>query len=215
MNRVILCLIFLIISLASQSQELEVKGIYSVSSSVEFYNSFGFDIGINEFVKPKSRIGFCLEYLLNCFSFENKYTSDDLTKYIDKVRPTNQKISFKTNFSFRILNKSSSQLFIGPEFGLCLIIVNEMIDETSTTFFGNNNNQYHFSDHYLRPVVSFGFLIDYELKEIIAHRISVFVSIHPEISSFGASGMKGTTDPLMAGWLNAGIGIRYGSAKKQ
>ncbi len=207
-------MIFLIISLASQSQELEVTGIYAASSSVEFHNSFGLGIGINEFVKPKSRIGFCLEYLLNCFPFENKYTGDVLTKYIDKVKPHNQKIALKFNCSFNILKKSKSLLFIGPELGLCYIIVNEMIEETSTTFPGNIDHQQHISDHHIRPAISFGFLVDYELKELIAHRISVFVSIHPEISGFGASGLKGTTDPLMVGWLNAGIGIRYGFAKK-
>jgi hypothetical protein len=215
MKGVVLWLIFSIISLASLSQELEVKGIYAASSSVEFHDSFGLCFGINEFVNPKSRIGFCLEYLLNCFPFENKYTADDLTKYIDQVKPHNQKIALTFNCSFNILKKSKSLLFIGPELGLCYIIVNEMIEETSNTFPGNIDHQQHISDHYIRPAMSFGFLVDYELKEVIAHRISVFVSIHPEISGFGESGMMGTSNSAVAGWLNAGIGIRYGFAKKE
>ncbi len=216
MKRTIICYLILHFSTVLFGQEIEVKGIYAASSLNKFNNSFGCGIGYNGFVKPKSRIGFFLEYLYNCFPYEDRYTSDaDLTKYIDEVRPNNHKIAVKFSCSFRILNKSKSLLFIGPEFGLILFIINEKVERAKVTPAGLISYEYQGSDYFVKPTTSLGFLLEYELKEIIAHKISVFVSVHPELSGYETFGMKGSSAPAVVGWLNAEIGFKYNFSRKE
>jgi hypothetical protein len=208
MKKAILILLIVNLSIVLSGQEIEVKGIYAFSSLTGFRNSFGCGVGYYGFVKPKSRMGFFLEYLYNCFPYKETNTSlADLSKNIDNVRPSNSKIAFKFNCSFRILNKSKSGLFIGPELGLILFIIDEKIDRTTTSF-GNTGSERYFSASYVKPAAGLGFLLEYELKEIIAHKISIAVSVHPELSGFGNAG-KGSSDPAVVGWLNAGIAFRY------
>ena len=136
MKRVIIGILILNFSYVLFGQEIEVKGIYAASSLKKFQNSFGCRIGYNGFVKPKTRIGFSLEYLNNCIPYENRYTRvADTTKTIDKVRPNNHK--------------------------------------------------------------------------------SVSASVHPELSGYGSFGTKGSTDPVVVGWLNFNIGFKYCFAKKE
>ncbi len=215
-KRAIICVLILNYSYALFGQEVEVIGIYTASNLKKFQNSFGCGIGYNGFVKPKTRIGFSLEYLNNCIPYENRYTSGgDTTKTIDKVRPNNHKIAVKFSCSFRILNKSKSLLFIGPEFGLILFIINEKFERAKLTPAGLTSYGFQGSDYFIKPTTSVGFLIEYELKEIIAHKISVSVSVHPELSGYGTFGMKGSSDPSLVGWLNAAIGFKYSFTKSK
>jgi len=215
MKKEILFLLISVFSISLSGQEVEVKGIYATSSLHEFKNSFGCGIGYNGFVKPKSRVGIFIEDLYNCFPYEYRRFSDSNPAYfMDRVRPNNHKIAAKISCSFRILNKSKSLLFIGPELGLILFIINEKYKEAEETSMGLVTNGYQYSNYSVKPAASVGFLLEYELKEIIAHKISVSVSLHPELSGFGRIGMKGSPDPALAGWLNAEFGFNYNFLKK-
>jgi hypothetical protein len=216
MKRAIIGILILNFSYVLFGQEIEVKGIYAASNLKKFQNSFGCGIGYNGFVNPKTRIGFSLEYLYNCIPYENRYTPDaDTTITIDKVRPNNHKIAVKFSCSFRILNKSKSLLFIGPEFGLILFIINEKFEQAKVTPAGLISYGYQGSHYFVKPTTSLGFLLEYELTEIIAHKISVSVSVHPELSGYGTFGMKGSSDPSLVGWLNAEIGFKYNFSRKE
>ena len=214
MKHILLFFTFLFISSVSFSQEIEVAGLYSLSSSKEFQNSFGIRSGYNEFVNPKTRLGLSLEYRYNCFPFEDKYNADDATKYVDEVRPDNHQIGLKLTCSFLILNKSRSLLFIGPEFGILYMIFDEKIDRTSTTLYGDVYKEEGISYHYIKPTTSIGFLIEYELKNIIAHKISAYVSMNPEVTGLESRGMMGARNMTGGGWLNVSIGIKYLFTKK-
>jgi hypothetical protein len=214
MNKLLLVLVASFLSISSFSQEIEVAGLYSLSSSAAFQNSFGIRSGFNEFVNPKTRLGLSLEYRYNCFPFEDKYNADDATKYVDEVRPNNQQLGLKLTCSFVILNKSGSLLFIGPEIGILYMIFNEKIDRTTTTLYGDVYKQDNLTDHYVKPTTSIGFLFEYELRNIIAHKISAYVSINPEVTGLESRGMMGARNMTGGGWLNASIGIKYLFTKK-
>ncbi|MCD4694671.1 MAG: hypothetical protein K8S16_00415, partial [Bacteroidales bacterium] len=55
----------------------------------------------------------------------------------------------------------------------------------------------------------FGFLIEFEIKEIITDRISISSSIHPEITGFEKNGIDGSSLPSTIRWINMSLGIKY------
>ncbi len=58
-----------------------------------------------------------------------------------------------------------------------------------------------------------GFLIEFELKEIISKRISISLSAHPEITNFRKCGLVGSYEPCLIGWMNFNFGIKYNLIK--
>lgn len=57
--------------------------------------------------------------------------------------------------------------------------------------------------------ISFGFLMEFELKEIITERMSISSSIHPEFIYYEKVGMTGGHAPTFIGCLNFNFGIKY------
>jgi hypothetical protein len=56
-------------------------------------------------------------------------------------------------------------------------------------------------------------LIEFGLKEIIAHRFSINVSVHPNFVFYRQPGYRGSRDPAAEGLITAGIGIKYSFRK--
>ena len=71
MKSVFAVLITLSLPYVISGQEIEVKGIYAVSSFKKYQSEFGFGLGYNEFFNPKNRFGASMEYSMNCTSYED------------------------------------------------------------------------------------------------------------------------------------------------
>jgi hypothetical protein len=215
MKKVILCILISTFSIVLSGQEIEVKGTYAASTFNKFQNTFGCGIGYNEFITPKGRLGASIEYSFYNVSYNNSYTSTaDLSRYIQEIQPNNHKIAFKLNYSFNLLKRSKSLLFIGPEIGLSYFIINEEYEQTVITRLDSITRGHYSSSYTVNNRIGIGFLIEYEVKDLIYKRISASVSVHPELSGYESFGMKGSNNPVLIGWLNFNIGFKYSFAKE-
>jgi hypothetical protein len=216
MKRAILSLLIICFSIALSGQEIEVKGIYAVSTGKNFQNTFGCGFGYNQFITPKNRLGVFIEYTLNKTYYEESYTSTaDLSRYIREVEPDNHRIAFKLNYAFNLLKSPKSLLFLGPEIGLNYFILNEEYQQTVITSLDSITSGHFSSSSTVDNRIGIGFLIEYERKDLIYKRISASLSMHPEVIIYHTPGMKGTHDASLIGWLNFNIGVKYRFGKEE
>jgi hypothetical protein len=61
--------------------------------------------------------------------------------------------------------------------------------------------------------VGIGFLIDYEINQMLGERLSTVMSFHPQITSFEKFYLMGSPDPWFVMWLNISISFRYNLEK--
>ena len=104
------------------------------------------------------------------------------------------------------MNNPKSSLFIGPEIGINYFFINEQIHRLENEGISAADYQSKSSGN---NKLGFGFLIEFELMEIISKRISISSSIHPEIISYEKIGMTGGYAPNFIRWLNFNFGIKY------
>jgi hypothetical protein len=124
-------------------------------------------------------------------------------------------VTLKISYSFNLLKSSRSLLFLGAEVGLNYFIIDEKGEQTVTTRQGDVTSGSFINNTTVNNRVGVGMLIEYELKDIICKRISPFLSINPEVMSYGRFGLMGLSDPVLIGWMNFNVGVRYTLGKKQ
>ncbi|MEA3494847.1 MAG: hypothetical protein U9R42_02310 [Bacteroidota bacterium] len=189
-------------------QEIELKGIYASSSSKKYNTNVGYSIGYNQFVKAKNRFGISVIQYFSKTPYDDIYGSgeDGVSTYIEQVDPNNQRIALRLNYVFRLIDNSKSRLYFGPEIGLNYFFINEQYERISNEYISGGNFS---SDYTETNRIGIGFLLEFEIKEVINKKISTYLSVNPEITSFEKFGMNGGYDPYFIGWMNFNLGIRY------
>lgn len=190
------------------AQEIEFFATYSGSNYNKFRNNIGYGIGYHHIIKSKNKIGFSLQHSFCNTNYSEIYPSldDGISTYIKKVDPKNQRIAFKINYAFKVVNNPKSSLFIGPEIGINYFFISEQIQRYENEYI---NAGYYHLDLSRKNKFGYGFLIEFELKEIITKRMSISSSVHPEITSFEKNGIDGSHLPYFIRWLNFNLGIKY------
>ncbi len=212
MKKIIL-LIALLVSITQLSgQEIELLTTYSGSSYNKFQNNIGYGFGYNHFIKSKNKFGFIVQHSFCNSNYSEIYGSseDGISTYIKKVDPKNQRITIKVNYAFKVVSNPKSSLFIGPEIGINYFIISEQIHRLENENISARDYQSEYSKN---NKIGFGFLIEFELKEIISKRISISLSVHPEITSFEKFKLDGGYNPYFIRWLNFNFGIKYNLKK--
>ena len=208
MKKIILLIAILSSMTQLSAQEIELFATYSGSNYHKFQHNIGYGIGYHHTIKSKNKIGLSLQHSFCSMNYGEIYPSleDGISTYIKKVDPKNQRIVFKINYAFKLVNNPKSSLFIGPEIGINYFLVSEQIQRYENE--GINAGYYHL-DFSRKKKFGYGFLIEFELNEIITKRISISSSIHPEITSFEKNGIDGSHLPYFIRWLNFNLGIKY------
>lgn len=188
-------------------QEIELKAIYTSSTTKEFKNNIGYGLGYNHFIN-RNRIGISFSQVFYNTPYDDIYSSteDGVSIYIKQVEPDNQRIALKINYVFRLIDNPKSRLYFGPEIGLNYFIIREQYDRIAN---GNISGGHFASNYKKNNKLGVGLLFEFELKEIIHKRISTYLSVNPEITSFEKFGMSGGYEPYFIGWMNFNLGVRY------
>ena len=216
MKAVILTFVCVCFSAFVWGQEIELTGTYAASTSIKFQHNFGGGVGYNQFITHRSRLGFFIGYLINSTPYhQSSASTTDLSTVVRDARPHNQWVTLKISYSFNLLKSSRSLLFLGAEVGLNYFIIDEKGEQTVTTRQGDVTSGSFINNTTVNNRVGVGMLIEYELKDIICKRISPFLSINPEVMSYGRFGLMGSSDPVLIGWMNFNVGVRYTLGKKQ
>jgi len=208
MKKVLIIISFLSFISLTYGQEIEFGGVFASSSSKKFKNSFGYTVGYNQTVKLKNRLGFSFSQYFYNSAYDNIYHPeyDPASLSIEQIVPNNKRFTIKANYAFRLVNNPKSKLYFGPEIGLNYFKIKEQYERTANgTIEGGNFN----SNYTVNNRIGIGFLMEYQLEEVIAKRISTYLSINPEFTSFEQIGTMGSPDPYFIGWLNFKFGIRY------
>ncbi len=195
------------------AQEIGLSGSYAAGTFHKFAHTFGFGLEYNEYMNPRQRLGVSLS-----MGFCNAQYDDiqhslayGTALYIDQVTPRNKRFALRVNYAFGLLRHPKSNLLLGPEVGLNCFWIHEQIDRTANGIIPGGHYSSVSSNLYR---FGLGFLLEYELREVIGKGISTFMAINPEITGFAKSGMKGTNSPAAVGWLNVELGFRYCFHKK-
>ena len=189
-------------------QEIEFGGVFANSSSKDFKNSFGYTLGYDQVVKLKNRLGFSFsQYFYNTAYddiYHPEYAPESLS--IEEIVPQNKRYTIKANYAFNLVNNPKSKFYFGPEIGLNYFMIKEQRDRIAngTIEAGIFNSNYTINNR-----IGIGFLMEFQLDEVVAKNISTYLSINPEFTSFEKMGTTGSPDPFFIGWLNFKFGIRY------
>jgi hypothetical protein len=195
-------------------QEIELFGHYSGSTFNKYQNNFGYGLGYYYITKSSNKLGFIFQHSFFNKEYSNIFpsTEDGISTYIMDIVPKNQRMAFKINYAFNVVKNSTSSLFIGPEIGINYFFVNEQVARYENENLSAANYQSKYSEN---NKFGFGFLIEFELKEIISKSISITSSIHPEFISYEKTGMAGGYNPDLIGWMNFNLGVKYKLKKLQ
>ncbi len=187
------------------AQEITVSSTFSHSSYDKFQNNFGYEIGYNQFINSKNRLGFTFLQSFNNTDYNYIFMSDaDGIVYYREVKPENQRTIISINYGFNILNKKKSNFYIGPELGLSYYKINEIGTERPT----NENDDYEYKRNYWDTNrIGIGLLLEYDRK-IISDNIFVFFSAEPEIIFYSRFGLMGSSDPTMIRFINFNLGLK-------
>jgi hypothetical protein len=208
MKKLILTLFIFGFVVQLSGQEIELFGHYSGSNYNKYQNNLGYGLGYYHITKSTNKIGFIFQHSFYDKEYSEIYPSseDGISTYIKEIIPKNQRIAFKINYAFNVVKHLKSSLFIGPEIGINYFFINEQVTRFENKLIGAANYQ---SEYSVNNKFSFGFLMEFELKEIITERMSVSSSIHPEFIYYEKFGMTGGHAPTLIRCLNFNLGIKY------
>lgn len=192
------------------AQEISIAGTYSHSSFNKLENNIGYEIGYNQLIKLKSRLGFTFYQCFYNSQYNYIFMSDaDGKDYYRDVKPNNQKMEFSIDYSFNVLNNQQAKFYIGPRLGLNYFHIRENVDERPVNETGSH--QYN-SNYWENNKIGVGLLLEYERK--VSDNISIFLSTVPEVVFFSKFGLKGSSDDPLIGLINVNLGIKF-IVKKQ
>jgi len=173
-----------------------------------FKNNFGYTLGYNKIIKTKNKLGISFSQ----YSYGTTYDDirnpeyDPSSLNITETDPKNKRYAFKLNYTFGLVNNSKSKLYLGPEIGLNYFHKNESTERIAN---GDIESANYTEDYWVNNRLGIGFLLEFQLDEVISERISTVFSVNPEITSFEKFGTTGSADPIFIGWLDFKLGIRY------
>lgn len=208
MKKVLLFISFINFIYFTYGQEIEFCEIFASSSSKKFIISSGYTVGYNQIVNSKNRLGFSFsEYFSNSpYDDIDQTTINRESLRIEEVVPRNKRFSIKADYAFRLINNPKSKLYFGPDIGLNYFVIKEKYERIAN---GNLVGGDFSSNYTVNNRIGIGFIMEFQLEEVIVKRISTYLSINPEFTGFEKIGTKGSPDPYFIGWLNFKFGIRY------
>jgi hypothetical protein len=203
----LIILLFGYISL-TYGQQIEFGGIFACSTSKKYADCFGYRVGYNQTVKSNNRLGFAFSEYFYTTAYDDIYPPEfePSSLLIKQVDPNNKRYSLTVSYAFDLINNPKSKLYFGPEMGLNYFVIKEQYERIPNGDIdgGNFNSNNTFSNR-----IGIGFLMEFQLEEVMAKKISTYISINPEFTSFEKIGMMGSPYPYFIGWLNLNLGIRY------
>ena len=187
------------------AQEITVSATYSHGSYDKFLNNFGYELGYNQFINSRNRIGVTFSQSFYYTNYSYDFMSDaDGKDYYREVKGENQRLAFSVNYGFDILNNTKSDLYIGPKLGLNYFKVNE----TGTERLSNESDEHEYSSNYRdNNRLGIGLLLEYDRK-IFSDNFYLFFSTTPEVVFYSNFGLVGSTDPTMVGFINVNLGLK-------
>ena len=203
---------FLVLMNQLTAQEITVSSVFSHSSYIKYENNIGYQIGYNQAINSKSRLGFSFSQSFNTRDYNYTFfSSANGRNYYREVKPSNQRLTFSVAYTYDILNSEKSKLFIGPVVGLNYFRIKEVIVESPVDV----NEIYDYTSNYRENnKIGTGLLLKYE-REVLSDKISVFVSTAPELIFFSKSGLEGSSNPVMIGMVNFNLGLNFNMKKNK
>ena len=203
-------ILFTIMFLTSSlfGQDIEFTGIFASSSSKTFKNSFGYSLGYNKIIKTKNKLGISFSQYLYGATYDNIYHPeyDPSSLSITETDANNKRFALKLNYAFRLVNNPKSKLYLGPEIGLNYFKIKESTERIAN---GQIESGTFNDDYWVNNKLGIGFILEFQLDEVISKRVSTVFSLNPEITGFEEFGAMGSADPWFIGWLNFKLGVRY------
>ncbi len=187
------------------AQEILVSSIFSHSDYNKFQNNIGYQIGYNQHINSKNRLGLTFLHIFyyTDYNYILMSNANGIDYYIEAM-PKNQKMTLSINYGFNILNKNKSNLYIGPKLGLSYF----KIDEIGTERPKNENNAHKYKRNYWKTnKISIGLLLEYD-RRIISDNVSVFFSTEPEIVFYSRFGLVCSSLPPLIGLINLNLGLK-------
>jgi len=187
------------------AQEITVSAAYSHGSYDKFLNNFGYELGYNQYINARSRVGFTFSQSFYYTNYSYNFMSDsDGKDYYREVKGENQRLTFSVNYGFDILNNTKSDLYIGPKLGLNYFKVNE----TGTERLSNESDEHEYKCYYWNTNrLGIGLLLEYDRK-VFSDNIYLFFSTEPEVVFYSNFGLMGSSDPTMVGFINVNLGLK-------
>ena len=207
MKALSLTIILSFISCSIFSQEIELNGKYSYGTTNEFNNNIGYGIGYFHHLN-NNRLGISYSQDFCNTPYDNIYNSleDGISKYIKEYEPNNTRLRVNLTYSYNLLMNPKSKLYIGCTLGINYYLLRGEYDRIENGLISAGHFDYNYS---VKNRLGFGFLLEYELTEIIHKRLSTSIRIQPEITSYEKFMMVGSYDPWIIGWLNFELGVKY------
>lgn len=189
-------------------QQIDFSATFSSSTSKELKNNWGCSLGYNYFLN-KNRVGVALQYSSFRTKYDDIYTSttDGVSKYIEEYEPQNRRIAADLIYSYALVRNEKSNLYFGCNASVNYYHLKGKITRIENGFIQEGTFPYDFR---VNNKLGLGFLIEYEIEQIVSDRISTSIKINPELTAFDEWGTTGGYDPWLIGWLNFSIGIKYG-----
>ncbi|HCE56952.1 MAG TPA: hypothetical protein DER09_03910 [Prolixibacteraceae bacterium] len=189
-------------------QNIEFTGIFASSSSKTFKNSFGYSLGYNKIIKTKNKLGVSFSHYSYGATYDNIYHPeyDPSSLSITETDANNKRFALKLNYAFRLVNNPKSKLYLGPEIGLNYFKIKESTERIAN---GQIESGTFNDDYRVNNKLGIGFILEFQLDEVISKRVSTVFSLNPEITGFEEFGAMGSADPWSIGWLNFKLGVRY------
>lgn len=208
MKKILILFSFMLIISSLKGQDIEISGIFASSSSKMFNNSFGYSLGYNRIVRTKNKLGISFSQYSYGATYDNIYHPeyDPSSLSITETDANNKRFALKLNYAFGLVNNPKSKLYLGPEIGLNYFHKKESTERIAN---GDIESANYTQDFWVNNRLGIGFLLEFQLDEVISERISTVFSVNPEITSFEKFGTTGSADPIFIGWLNFKLGIRY------
>jgi len=194
------------------AQQIGIHGSFGVSSINKFQTNVGYGAGYDQFIASNKKIGLSFSHSFNHTGYSQLFYSDaDGREYIQDIKPKNQCLAFKISYSFDVLKKQRSDLFIGPEIGVNFFKIDEKIIENIAD---NEEFKYTYQNTYWeKGKFGIGLLVEY--TKTISDRISVDLSALPEIISYAKVNEVGTSESPLVTWVDFHIGIEYSLSKSR
>ncbi len=187
------------------AQEITVSAAYSHGSYDKFLNNLGYELGYNQYLNARNRLGFTFSQSFYYADYNYNFMSDaDGKDYYREVKGENRRLTFSVSYGFDILNNTRSGFYIGPKLGLNYFKVNE----TGTERLTNESAEHEYkADYRNNNRLGIGLLLEYD-REIFSDNISLFFSTEPEVVFYSNFGLMGSSDPTMVGFINVNIGVK-------
>ena len=197
--------LILINQVTAVAQEITVSASYSHGSYDKFLNNPGYELGYNQYINSRNRIGVTFSQSFYYTGYNYDFMSDaDGRDYYREVEAENQRLVFSVNYGFDILNNTRSGLYIGPKLGLNYFKVNE----TGTERLSNESDVHEYkADYRNNNRLGVGLLLEYDRK-IFSDNIYLFFSTAPEVVFYSNFGLMGSSDPTMVGFINVNLGLK-------